>query len=108
MPFGGALAPRPVSQAPDVETSRHAATSRVERVETTAPRDPSDPQRGGRIAIFRALSLGQQIASALAVMLRTQGVTFFEKPVRPAVLTAAIQSSLDRLQALPATPSPQA
>lgn len=42
--------------------------------------------------------LREGIASeaTLATMLRTQGVTFFEKPVRPAVLTAAIQNSLDR------------
>ncbi|TDP81593.1 response regulator receiver domain-containing protein [Aquabacterium commune] len=47
---------------------------------------------------------GTASEATLATMLRTQGVTFFEKPVRPAVLTAAIQSSLDRLQA---PPSPQ-
>ncbi len=41
--------------------------------------------------------------ATLATMLRTQGVTFFEKPVRPAVLTAAIQSSLDRQQATPSS-----
>lgn len=40
---------------------------------------------------------GRASEATLATMLRTQGVTFFEKPVRPAVLTAAIQSSLDRL-----------
>lgn len=34
--------------------------------------------------------------ATLTTILRTQGVTFLEKPVRPAVLTAAIQSSLDR------------
>ena len=50
---------------------------------------------------------GTASEATLATMLRTQGVTFFEKPVRPAVLTAAIQSSLDRLQTLPATPSSQ-
>ncbi len=44
---------------------------------------------------------GTASEATLATMLRTQGVTFFEKPVRPAVLTAAIQSSLDRLQATP-------
>jgi len=44
---------------------------------------------------------GTASESTLATMLRTQGVTFFEKPVRPAVLTAAIQSSLDRLRATP-------
>jgi len=46
---------------------------------------------------------GTASEATLATMLRTQGVTFFEKPVRPAVLTAAIQSSLDRLQAAPAS-----
>lgn len=50
---------------------------------------------------------GTASEATLATMLRTQGVTFFEKPVRPAVLTAAIQSSLDRLQALQAPPAPQ-
>lgn len=46
---------------------------------------------------------GTATEAMLATMLRTQGVTFFEKPVRPAVLTAAIQSSLDRLQATPSS-----
>lgn len=41
---------------------------------------------------------GTASEATLATILRTQGVTFFEKPVRPAVLTAAIQSSLDRAQ----------
>lgn len=50
---------------------------------------------------------GTASEATLATMLRTQGVTFFEKPVRPAVLTAAIQSSLDRLQAAtPPSPTP--
>ncbi len=40
---------------------------------------------------------GTASEATLATILRTQGVTFFEKPVRPAVLTAAIQSSLDRV-----------
>lgn len=40
---------------------------------------------------------GAASEATLATILRTQGVTFFEKPVRPAVLTAAIQSGLDRL-----------
>ncbi len=44
---------------------------------------------------------GTASESTLATMLRTHAVTFFEKPVRPAVLTAAIQSSLDRLQSVP-------
>lgn len=43
---------------------------------------------------------GNASEATLATMLRTQGVTFFEKPVRPTVLTAAIQSSLDRLQSV--------
>ena len=42
---------------------------------------------------------GTASETTLSTILRTQGVTFFEKPVRPAVLTAAIQSSLDRLSA---------
>jgi CheY-like chemotaxis protein len=40
---------------------------------------------------------GTASEATLSTILRTQGVTFFEKPVRPAVLTAAIQSGLDRL-----------
>jgi len=44
---------------------------------------------------------GTASEATLATILRTQGVTFFEKPVRPAVLTAAIQSSLDRLSTTP-------
>lgn len=40
---------------------------------------------------------GTASEATLATILRTQGVTFFEKPVRPAVLTAAIQNSLDRI-----------
>ncbi len=40
---------------------------------------------------------GAATEADLTSLLRTQGVAFFEKPVRPAVLTATIQSKLDRL-----------
>ncbi|RZL00332.1 MAG: response regulator [Rubrivivax sp.] len=40
---------------------------------------------------------GAATEADLTTLLRTQGVAFFEKPVRPAVLTATIQSKLDRL-----------
>lgn len=40
---------------------------------------------------------GAATEADLTTILRTQGVAFFEKPVRPAVLTATIQSKLDRL-----------
>jgi CheY-like chemotaxis protein len=49
------------------------------------------------ILLTGQLRAGQASEATLATILRTQGVTFFEKPVRPAVLTAAIQSSLDRI-----------
>jgi hypothetical protein len=49
---------------------------------------------------------GQATEADLTTMLRTQGVTFFEKPVRPAVLTATIQSKLDRLASTGPASSP--
>jgi CheY-like chemotaxis protein len=44
---------------------------------------------------------GKASESTLAALMRNQRITFFEKPVRPAMITAAIQNSLDRLK--PAT-----
>lgn len=44
---------------------------------------------------------GKASESTLTSLMRTQQIAFFEKPVRPAMITAAIQNSLDRLK--PAT-----
>lgn len=62
----------------------------VERIRREQPDAPV-------VLLTGQLRDGTASESMLATILRTQGVTFFEKPVRPAVLTAAIQSSLDRL-----------
>lgn len=62
----------------------------VERIRQVQPDAPI-------VLLTGQLRDGVASETTLATMLRTQGVTFFEKPVRPAVLTAAIQSSLDRL-----------
>jgi CheY-like chemotaxis protein len=61
----------------------------VERIRREQPDAPV-------ILLTGQLREGLASEATLATMLRTQGVTFFEKPVRPAVLTAAIQNSLDR------------
>jgi CheY-like chemotaxis protein len=62
----------------------------VERIRQVQPEAPI-------VLLTGQLKDGTASEATLATILRTQGVTFFEKPVRPAVLTAAIQSSLDRL-----------
>ena len=62
----------------------------VERIRLAQPHAPI-------VLLTGQLKDGTASEATLATILRTQGVTFFEKPVRPAVLTAAIQSSLDRL-----------
>lgn len=62
----------------------------VERIRREQPDAPV-------VLLTGQLRDGTASEATLATILRTQGVTFFEKPVRPAVLTAAIQSSLDRL-----------
>jgi len=62
----------------------------VERIRQAQPQAPI-------VLLTGQLRDGTASEATLATILRTQGVTFFEKPVRPAVLTAAIQSSLDRL-----------
>ncbi len=62
----------------------------VQRIRAEQPEAPI-------ILLTGQLREGQAHEATLATILRTQGVTFFEKPVRPAVLTAAIQSSLDRI-----------
>lgn len=64
----------------------------VERIRQAQPQAPI-------VLLTGQLRDGTASEAMLATILRTQGVTFFEKPVRPAVLTAAIQSSLDRLSA---------
>lgn len=61
----------------------------VERIRQAQPEAPI-------VLLTGQLRDGTASEATLATILRTQGVTFFEKPVRPAVLTAAIQSSLDR------------
>jgi CheY-like chemotaxis protein len=63
----------------------------VERIRQAQPEAPI-------VLLTGQLRDGTASESTLATILRTQGVTFFEKPVRPAVLTAAIQSSLDRIK----------
>jgi CheY-like chemotaxis protein len=62
----------------------------VQRIRSEQPEAPI-------ILLTGQLRDGTASEATLATILRTQGVTFFEKPVRPAVLTAAIQSSLDRV-----------
>jgi CheY-like chemotaxis protein len=62
----------------------------VERIRQALPQAPI-------VLLTGQLRDGTASEATLTTILRTQGVTFFEKPVRPAVLTAAIQSSLDRL-----------
>lgn len=64
----------------------------VERIRQRQPEAPV-------VLLTGQLRDGVASESTLATLLRTQNVTFFEKPVRPAVITAALQSSLDRLQA---------
>lgn len=61
----------------------------VERVRASQPRAPI-------VLLTGQLREGRASEATLATLLRTQDVTFFEKPVRPAVLMAAIQSRLDR------------
>ncbi|HEX5354684.1 MAG TPA: helix-turn-helix domain-containing protein [Aquabacterium sp.] len=61
----------------------------VERIRLEQPDAPI-------VLLTGQLKDGTASEATLATILRTQGVTFFEKPVRPAVLTAAIQSGLDR------------
>lgn len=62
----------------------------VERIRHEQPNAPI-------VLLTGQLRDGRASEATLTTLLRTQGVTFFEKPVRPAVLTAAIQSKLDRL-----------
>lgn len=64
----------------------------VEQIRQAQPQAPI-------VLLTGQLRDGKASEATLATILRTQGVTFFEKPVRPAVLTAAIQSSLDRVNA---------
>jgi CheY-like chemotaxis protein len=66
----------------------------VEQIRIAQPQAPI-------VLLTGQLRDGTASEATLATILRTQGVTFFEKPVRPAVLTAAIQSSLDRLSTTP-------
>jgi CheY-like chemotaxis protein len=61
----------------------------VEHIRANQPHAPI-------VLLTGQLREGRASEATLATLLRTQDVTFFEKPVRPAVLMAAIQSSLDR------------
>lgn len=70
------------------ETSQ-AVVERIRREQPAAP----------IVLLTGQLREGNASESTLATLLRTQNVTFFEKPVRPAMITAAIQNGLDRLQA---------
>lgn len=67
----------------------------VERIRANQPHAPI-------VLLTGQLREGRASEATLATLLRTQDVTFFEKPVRPAVLMAAIQSSLDRQRRTPA------
>ncbi|MFT3858494.1 MAG: helix-turn-helix domain-containing protein [Aquabacterium sp.] len=62
----------------------------VEQIRLAQPQAPI-------VLLTGQLRDGTASEATLSTILRTQGVTFFEKPVRPAVLTAAVQSALDRL-----------
>ena len=62
----------------------------VERIRHEQPQAPI-------VLLTGQLRDGTASEATLSTILRTQGVTFFEKPVRPAVLTAVIQSGLDRV-----------
>lgn len=61
----------------------------IEQIRLAHPRAPI-------LLLTGRLRTGEASEADLATMLRTLGVTFFEKPVRPAVLTAAIQSHIER------------
>ncbi len=62
----------------------------VERIRAERPQAPI-------VLLTGQLRGGVATEADLTTLMRTQGVAFFEKPVRPAVLTATIQSKLDRL-----------
>ncbi|MBA4109762.1 MAG: hypothetical protein C0487_09230 [Leptothrix sp. (in: Bacteria)] len=62
----------------------------VEQIRAARPQAPI-------VLLTGQLRGGAATEADLTTLLRTQGVAFFEKPVRPAVLTATIQSKLDRL-----------
>ena len=66
----------------------------VERIRRLQPEAPI-------VLLTGQLRDGKASESTLAALLRTHRVTFFEKPVRPVMITAAIQNSLDQLK--PAT-----
>jgi CheY-like chemotaxis protein len=63
----------------------------VERIRRQQPDAPI-------VLLTGQLRDGKASESTLAVLLRTHRVTFFEKPVRPVMITAAIQTSLDQLK----------
>ena len=63
----------------------------VERIRRLQPDAPI-------VLLTGQLRDGKASESTLAALLRTHRVTFFEKPVRPVMITAAIQNSLDLLK----------
>jgi CheY-like chemotaxis protein len=63
----------------------------VERIRRQQPDAPI-------VLLTGQLRDGKASESTLAALLRTHRVTFFEKPVRPVMITAAIQNSLDQLK----------
>ncbi|WP_294635932.1 helix-turn-helix domain-containing protein [uncultured Aquabacterium sp.] len=63
----------------------------VERIRADRPQVPI-------VLLTGQLREGPAPEATLATLLRTQDVVFFEKPVRPTVLMAAIQRHLDRLR----------
>ena len=69
------------------QQTSHALVERIRQANPSAP----------VVVLTGQLREGQATEADLTTLLRTQGATFFEKPVRPAVLAAAIQSHLDRL-----------
>src|SRR3989344_3237134 len=65
--------------------------AKVERIRRQQPDAPI-------VLLTGQLRDGKASESTLAALLRTHRVTFFEKPVRPVMITAAIQNGLDQLK----------
>ena len=63
----------------------------VERIRRQQPEAPI-------VLLTGQLRDGKASESTLAALLRTHRLAFFEKPVRPVMITAAIQNSLDQLK----------
>ena len=78
---------------------QRTAHALIEQIRRTCPVAPI-------VVLTGQLRDGQATEADLTTLLRTRGATFFEKPVRPAVLAAAIQSHLDRLAQTDADETP--